>query len=209
MPVKSKRPTPTEVADRIVAAASELYAEHGFDVPLARIARTARVTPAALARHFRTRRALLDAVIARLFAGRWKPEWDALLVDRSIPLAQRLSRFYTEYRSSMSRANSRLWTRAGLLGVHASGRFSGRLAERILAPVIRELRHEGGLPDNVRVSKAEIELAQMLHGCIAFPNTRSHIFGMDVHGRQADLIAMMVRVWMPGALDEIHRLHRH
>ena len=47
----------------------------------------------------------------------------------------------------------------------------------------------------------------MLHGAIAFPHTRGHIFGMQVIGRLDDLVAMMVRVWMPGALAEIRRLH--
>ena len=33
-------------------------------------------------------------IAAQLFAGRWQPKWDALLVDRGIPLEKRLSRFY-------------------------------------------------------------------------------------------------------------------
>lgn len=47
----------------------------------------------------------------------------------------------------------------------------------------------------------------MLHGAIAFPHTRSHIFGMQVHGRLDALVAMMVRVWLPGAISEIRRLN--
>jgi len=45
----------------------------------------------------------------------------------------------------------------------------------------------------------------MLHGAIAFPHTRSYIFDMDVHGRLPRLIAMMVRVWLPGAIEECRR----
>jgi hypothetical protein len=48
----------------------------------------------------------------------------------------------------------------------------------------------------------------MLHGAIAFPHTRSYIFDMDVHGRLPGLIAMMVRVWLPGAIEECRRLIR-
>ena len=51
-------------------------------------------------------------------------------------------------------------------------------------------------------------LVQMLHGAIAFPHTRSHIFDMDVHGRLPELVAMMVRVWLPGAIAEVRRLTR-
>src|ERR1700694_3843090 len=67
---------------RILDAAWRLYAEHGFEVPLSRIARAARVSPAVLARLVGTKKALLDRVFKKLFEGRWKPEWDALLVDR-------------------------------------------------------------------------------------------------------------------------------
>jgi len=203
-------PSADRIAQRILIAAADLFADDGFEVPLAQVALRARVTPAILRRHFRTTKALVDAVIASLFADRWKPEWDALIADRSMPLEQRLARFYTEYRGHTDRRSSRLWTRAGLLGVHASTGFGSRLAERVLAPVVRELRHTAGLPapDARQVSPPEIELAQMLHGCIGFPNTRSHIFGATVSADLSGVIAMMVRVYMPGALAEIRSLNR-
>ena len=197
------------VEERIVNAASRLYAEHGFDVPLSRIARAAKVSPAVLTRAVGSKKALLERVFKQLFAGRWKPEWDALLVDRSLSLEQRLSRFYVEYRGNIERSGARLWTRAGLLGLHKSGNFSGTLAKRILIPMIRELRHEAGLANTADrgVTGQEIELAQVLHGAIAFPHTRSHVFDMTVHGELEELVPMMVRVWLPGAKLEVRRLN--
>jgi AcrR family transcriptional regulator len=194
---------------RVLAAAARLYAEHGFEVSSARIARAARVSPAVLRRYAPNRKALRGRVLARLFGGRWKSEWDELLANRRLPLADRLARFYAEYRGNIDRTGARLWTRAGLLGLHASGNFSGTLAARVLVPVVRELRHEAGVRAAARrpVSGNEIELAQMLHGAIAFPHTRSHIFGMRVQGRMVELVAMMVRVWLPGAIAEIRRLN--
>ncbi len=196
-------------ATRIVDAAFRLYAEHGFDVSLARIAAAARVTPAVLAREVGSKTALMQRVFAQLFAGRWKPEWDVLLVDRRLPLEERLTRFYVEYRGNIVRDGARLWTRAGLLGLHKKGDFSGTLAKRILAPMIRELRHEAGVAGAAEraVSGREIELAQVLHGAIAFPHTRSHVFDMTVHGTLEELVPMMVRVWLPGAMLEIRRLN--
>ncbi len=194
--------------ERIVDAAFRLYAEQGFDVPLAKIARSARTSPAALIRSVGGKKALLDRVFKRLFAGRWKPEWDALLVDRTLTLEARLARFYVEYRGNIERSGARLWTRAGLLGLHKKGDFSGTLAKRILEPIIRELRHEAGLAGSAAlpVTGREIELAQVLHGAIAFPHTRSHVFDMTVHGSLEELVPMMVRVWLPGAREEIRRL---
>ena len=164
----------------------KILAERGFDV---RLSPTARRT------------------LAQLFTGRWQAKWDALLVDRRLPLEKRLTRFYTEYRGRVTRVEARLWTRAGLLGMHGP-RFSRTLEKRILVPVARELRHEAGVASKRAVSKKEIELVQMLHGAIAFPHTRSHIFDMDVHGRLPELIAMMVRVWLPGAIAATRRFTR-
>ena len=84
------------------------------------------------------------AAAAQLFAGRWQSRWDALLVDRSIPLEKRLSRFYAEYRGKIKRSEARLWTRAGLLGMHGP-KLSRTLEKRILVPIVRELRHEAGV----------------------------------------------------------------
>jgi hypothetical protein len=128
-------------------------------------------------------------------------------VDRSIPLEKRLSRFYAEYRGRVKRSEARLWTRAGLLGMHGP-KFSRALEKRILLPVARELRHAAGVRSKRPVSKKEIELVQMLHGAIAFPHTRRYIFDMNVYGRLPELVAMMVRVWLPGAIQETRRLTR-
>ena len=209
MPRASKPSTPRKEAAeaRIRDAAWRLFAEDGFEVPLSCIARAARVSPAVLRRCVGSKKALLDRVFKRLFEGRWKPQWDALLVNRALPLEARLSRFYVEYRGNIERNGARLWTRAGLLGLHATGNFSATLATRILIPIIRELRHEAGLATDRAVSGGELELATVLHGAIAFPHTRSHLFGMDVHGSLEELVPMMVRVWLPGAKAEIRRLN--
>ena len=205
----SKASPARPAADRIIAAAYELFAADGFEVPLSAIAKKARVTPAQLAAHFRGKPALIQRVMVKLFDGRWRPEWDALLADRSLSLEQRLTRFYVEYRGAMRPADSRLWTRAGLLGVHKSGKFSSKLAQRMLIPLIRELRHEAGLPapDARAVMPLELELAGVLHGAIAFIHTRGHVFGMTVHGTLAEIVAMNVRVFLAGAPAELRRLH--
>ncbi len=194
---------------RILAAAARLYAEHGLGVPRARIARAARVSETQMRRIAPTVNALHEHVFAHAFAGRWNRGWERLLADRTQPLAARLTRFYSEYRGNIDRTGARLWTHAGLAGRQSSGNFSATLAARILDPVVRELRHEAGLAKaaNTKVSGEEQELVQMLHGAIAFPHTRAHIFGMQVRGKLPGLVAMMVRVWIPGALAEIRRLH--
>jgi hypothetical protein len=183
--------------ERALEAVFRLYGERGFDIPL----------EAGLVRRAGGRKGLRERVLANLFAGRWQPRWDALLADRRLPLATRLTRFYSQYRGKVTREEGRLWTRAGLLGMHGP-RFSRTLEKRILLPVARELRHEAGIRSKRPIGKREIELVQMLHGAIAFPHTRSYIFDMDVFGPLPGLVAMMVRVWLPGAIAESRRITR-
>ena len=66
------------IGAKIIAAAARLYAEDGFEVPLSRIARAARVPEARLRRIGNLR----EQVLAQLIAGRWQRQWDAVLVDR-------------------------------------------------------------------------------------------------------------------------------
>lgn len=200
-----------EIERRIVRAAEALFAERGFDVTWADIASASDLTPTVLRRYFRNKSLLVDKVVARLFAGRWRPEWQALLANRAAPLERRLIRFYTEYRTHTHRTSTRLWIRAGLAGLHASGKYAygGILARRILVPIVRELRREQGLasPEERPIGAGELELVQMLHGSVGFPNSRMHVFDLPVHGNLAEIVAMMVRVWLTGARTELRRLH--
>jgi AcrR family transcriptional regulator len=56
-----------ENRDRILAAASELFAERGLDVGMRDVARRAGVGPATLYRRFPTRQALIDEALAAEF----------------------------------------------------------------------------------------------------------------------------------------------
>ena len=208
---RTRTPDVAAVDERILVAAERLFGEHGFDTPLTKIARAARVSDAVMRRRTGGKRKLVARVIERLFRGRWKPEWDTLLVDRSIPLEDRLARFYVEYRGNITRTGARLWARTGLTGLHISRDFSSTLEARILKPIVRELRQAAGIPraGERPVTEREIELAQVVHAAIAFPHTRSHLFGMRVYGTLEELVPMMVRVWLPGAIAEVRRLNPH
>lgn len=194
---------------RLIGAARELFGEHGFAVPDAAIAEAASLSLARFHALVRNRPFLVEQVVGPLFAERWLPAWTALLADRSQPLEQRLARLYLEYRGRVDRIEARLWTWAGLDGAHASGRISGTLATKLLGPVIGELRHECALPgfDQRPLCMLERELAQALHGAIAFINTRRFVFGSKVDAPLDTLVPMIVRAFLPGAREELLRIH--
>src|SRR3982750_4499052 len=113
-----------ETERQILRAAEVLFADRGFEITWADIAAATGLTPGVLRRYFRTKSLLVDKVVARLLARRWRSEWDALLGNRAAPLERRLIRFFTEYQTQGNRISTRLWTRAGLAGLHSAGRYS-------------------------------------------------------------------------------------
>jgi AcrR family transcriptional regulator len=65
--VKGLRADAARNRDALLGAARELFAEHGFSVPVEDIAATAGIAVGTVYRHFPTKDALLDAVIERAF----------------------------------------------------------------------------------------------------------------------------------------------
>ncbi len=195
--------------ERVLTAARQLFGDHGFGVEDAQIAAAAGVAPHEIGAAFGSREALIEAVIAPLFAERWQACWSALLADRTRSLEDRLSALYIEYRGRVERTDARLWFWAGLAGAHASGRISGTLVTHLIGPMIAELRHECGLPvfETVPLSAHERELAQALHGAIAFINTRRFVFGNATVPPLESLVPMIVRAFLPGMREELLRLH--
>lgn len=194
----------------ILQAAAELFAERGFGASTREIAARLGVTQALLYRYFPSKQALIDRVISARFGGeRWNPDWDTLLADHTLPLEERLIRFYEAYRRRSKPASLKLWVQASLKGAQVAGRYSGTLTRRVLAPIIRELRHEAGLAGFAErgFMRGERELAMVLHGGLVFINIRKHIYRMPMPENLDDLLALHIRTFIPGALSELRRLH--
>ena len=195
--------------ERIVQEAAALFAEVGFEAPTRLLAQRLGVTQALLYRYFRSKEHLLERVFEQAFARLQSHAADPGLSDRTIPLEARLIGFYQGYLARISFTSMRLFVRAGLDGGDLPRRFSAPLTERLLAPVIEELRYAAGLPgsDERPLMRGERELAMALHGGIVFLATRKHVYGMPMPDDLSDLVALQIRTYLPGALEELKRLH--
>ncbi len=200
---------PGEREARIVAEAAAFFAEKGFSGSTRALAARLGVTQALLYRYFRSKQALIDRVFQSRVAENWKPEWDRLIGDRSRPLQERLTCFYQAYRARSTLTGARLWMRANLDGINFAGRYSGMLTQRILQPIAAELRLEAGLPDfSARpFMRDERELVMTFHGSIAFLGIRKFIYRMPMLDDLDELVALQIRVALPGAVAEMRRLH--
>lgn len=207
-PVQRRLP-PEERRRAIVEEAARFFAERGFDGPTRALAERLGVTQALLYRYFPSKESLIEDVFRTVFADNWDPGWAAILADRSRPLEDRLVAFYRAYLGRGSAVSARLFMRANLDGVGYAKRYSVPLTERLLRPVLAECRHAAELPDvdTEPMTYDERELVMALHGAIVFLSIRRNIYGTPLPEDLSAPIAGIVRAFLPGALDELRRLH--
>ena len=204
-----KRLSGAERERRIVRAAALFFSEHGFDGSTRRLAARLGVTQALLYRYFPSKQKLIDRVFETAFANRWDPSWRALLTDPARSVEARLIDFYREYLGRSTEVSMRLWMRANLDGLNFAGRFSGSLTTHVMKPIVGELRQIAGLRplSEAPLMRGERELVMLLHGSMVFLSIRRHVYRMPMPDDLGDVVALHVRSFLPGALEEIRRLH--
>ncbi|MGK9169275.1 TetR/AcrR family transcriptional regulator [Inquilinus limosus] len=206
---KRRRLRGNERRAKILAEAATLFAEEGFGASTRALAARLGITQAALYKHFSSK----DEIVAALFeerAARWRKEdWRAALASGDAPLAERLGRLYAGYLGAITASSMRLFVRAGLEGYGQPGRRGAMLTAAILEPVIAALRKEAGLPDLASrpLQHEERELAMTLHGGLMFLAIRKHVYRMSLPDDLTELAMSQARLWLPGAIEEIRRLH--
>src|SRR5690606_9645402 len=94
---RAARMDPAEREELILNKAIEHFCTEGFDGSTRELARKIGVTQSLLYRYFPTKEALIERVYERVYIARWNPDWEDLLRDRSLPIEQRLKRYYVEY----------------------------------------------------------------------------------------------------------------
>jgi AcrR family transcriptional regulator len=185
----------------IVDEAVRFFAEVGFGGDTRELAKRAQITHALLFRYFPSKEALIERVYREVYLGRWDPQWELLIQDRSLPLRERLECFYLSYaRTILSYDFVRLLMFSGLRGASMTRRWFARVGQRIVKPICRELRAAHGMPDFDRVplSQTEVELVWGMNARIFYFGVRKFIYGMPVPRALEQLIAAEVRTFFDG-----------
>jgi AcrR family transcriptional regulator len=171
-----------EVRERmIVEKAVEHFATHGFSGSTRELARQLGVTQPLLYRYFPSKEALIDRVYDEVYS--WDASWEKLIRDRSVPLQERMVRFYQAYAHTILRREwIRIFIFAGLTREGINSKYLARLRERVFNPVMDEIRQAHGLPaPSGPVERAvELELIWSLHASIFYVGVRKWIYGLPV-----------------------------
>lgn len=200
-PVRSQRLPREERERRIVQEAIRFFAEAGFGGDTRELAKRVNVTHPLLFRYFPSKDALIERVYQEVYLGRWNPYWETLIEDRSIPIRERMIRFYKLYaKTILTYEWVRLFMFFGLRGMDVNRRWFGLVGDRIVAPICREIRAAHGLPDVTRVplTPTELELVWGVNSRVFYFGVRKYIYGMPVPDDLDALIEAEVKTFFDG-----------
>ena len=143
---KRQRLAPDERQQLILEGAIEYFAEFGFEGGTRELAKHLQISQALLFRYFPTKASLVDRVYEVVFLNRWNPSWEHLLIDRTRPLAERLTQFYKDYNRSIDRYEViRISLFSALRNESISQRYVARIRAQLIAPIAVEVRATPGL----------------------------------------------------------------
>jgi hypothetical protein len=125
--------------------------------------------------------------------------WEKLLADRSRPMRERLQEFYNAYTNVIfTRKWLRIYLYSGLKGLDINRWYVGVVRDKILSRIIRECRHEAGLPAQNKPTTAELELAWVFHSGIFYYGVRKYIYESPVLEDKQQMINDAVDAFLTG-----------
>ena len=181
-----RRLTPVERERLIVEGAVTFFSEHGLDGQLRDLARQLGITHTLLYHYFPTKQALIERVYTEIFEGRWKPEWEVLLDDKTLDVPTKLTKFYSDYAKVILQSDwVRIFVFSGLSDRYITDRYFALLREKLFPRLVRETRKYRGVVSRSKPSGRELELLLGLHGNIFYMGIRRWIYGQAVHDVQS------------------------
>jgi AcrR family transcriptional regulator len=189
-----------EVRERqIVLKAVDHFATHGFSGSTRELARQLGVTQPLLYRYFPSKEALIDRVYEEVY--QWDSSWENLIKDRSVPIQERMVRFYSSYSVVILRREwIRIFIFAGLTREGINSKYLARLRERVFLPVMAEIRsfYDLPAPSGAKQREIDLELIWSLHASIFYLGVRKWIYGLPVTDDIEDHISRQVDAFLNG-----------
>lgn len=189
--------------EQIVQGAITFFSKRGLDGQTRDLAKEIGITHPLLYHYFPTKQLLIERVYKEVYLGRWKPEWEDWLDDRSSDLPTRLTRFYIDYAKTVLTAE---WVRilifSGLSDGYIPDHYMGLIGDKLIPRIVRETRHHLGLPVSRRkVSDREKELVWGLHGGVFYLGIRSHIYKLGPLEAPEQILQDRVTSYLAGARE--------
>src|ERR1700756_781241 len=196
---KQRRLSPDKRRKEFVANVPEFCSEEGFGGWTRDLSRRLGVTQPLLYRYFPSKDDLIKEVYRTVYLEPMDQGWDGLLADRSRPLRDRLLEFYRGYTKVIFRRKwLRIYLYSGLKGLDINRWYVGVVRDKILTRIIRECRHDLGLPAQSKPTAPEIELAWVFHSGIFYYGVRKYIYESPVLEDQEQMIQDALDAFLAG-----------
>jgi AcrR family transcriptional regulator len=196
---KQRRLSPYDRRKEFVAKATEFFSEEGFGAGTRDLARRLGVTQPLLYRYFPSKDDLIKEVYRTVYLEPFDPGWEKLLTDRSRPIRDRLQQFYNAYTKVIfNRKWLRIYLYSGLKGLDINRWYIGVVRDKILSRIIRECRHEVGLPAQSKPTASEIEMAWVFHSGIFYYGVRKYIYESPVLEDKEKMISDALDAFLAG-----------
>src|ERR1035437_8631398 len=167
-----------EREQQILTGAIKFFSQRGLEGQTRDLAKEIGITHPLLYHYFPTKQALIERVYQEVFLGRWKPEWEKWLDDKSTGLPEKLTRFYLDYAATILTPEwVRIFVFSGLADGSIPDRYLGLLKEKLFPRILRETRRHLGLTRKTKASEREAELMWDLHGGIFYIGIRQWVYG--------------------------------
>src|SRR6201987_2555884 len=194
-----KRVSPDDRRKEFVAKATEVFSEDGFGGGTRALARRLGVTQPLLYRYFPSKDDLIKEVYRTVYLEPLDTGWEKLLADRSRPIRDSLQEFYIAYTKVIfTRKWLRIYLYSGLKGLDINRWYVGVVRDKILSRIVRECRHEAGLPAQIKPSPAELEMAWVFHSGIFYYGVRKYIYDSPALGDKEQMIHDALDVFLAG-----------
>jgi AcrR family transcriptional regulator len=196
---KQKRLSPEDRRREFVAKATEFFSEEGFGGGTRDLARRLGVTQPLLYRYFPSKDDLIKEVYRTVYLEPLDTGWEKLLADRSRPIRERLQEFYDGYTNVIfTRKWLRIYLYSGLKGLDINRWYVGVVRDKILTRIIKECRHEAGLPVQNKPTASELEMAWVFHSGIFYYGVRKFIYESPVLESKEQMISDAVDAFLAG-----------
>ena len=119
-------------------------------------------------------------------------------------LRDRLLEFYEAYTGVVFHNDwMRIFLFSGLKGVDINRRYMGLVRERILEPILTEIRHDAGLTDTTPTDE-EVEAAWIMHGGIFYYGVRTLIYEVSILNNKSFVIETAIDAFL-AQIDTVRR----
>lgn len=119
--------------------------------------------------YFPTKRHLIERVYEQTIAGRWDPQWEALLDARGRPAQDKLHDFYRAYLPAILTPDwLRILVHSGLSDGLIPTRYFGLMRQRLFPRLLREVRRSAGCRSRAAATPREEALLMAFHGGLVY-----------------------------------------